>query len=286
MANYARYPLKNQRITQNYNGTCSHKPHSTAKDYRDYPIDEGGRDTSKEAVYPACDEIIIKRVYGVGNRGVNTVFWESTSKVKFADNTEDYLCGFYIHSNDADLKKVKVGNKYTRNQVVCYEGTDGGVGMHTHMSFGKGKLKGNGWIKNSNGKYVLYCTGGAFKPEQILYVDKSFTKVINSGGLKFKDLPKTSSKPTSKSTSKPSSTSFFPKRGYFKYGDTHANIGKISSFMYKKFPLYTSKQALGNTFGNNLLKSIKEFQKRTKIEADGYIGPKTVQMLEKYGFKK
>ena len=162
--------------------------------------------------------------------------------------------------------------------------------MHTHMSFGKGKLKGNGWIKNSKGKYVLYCTGGAFKPEQILYIDKSFTKVINSGGLKFKDLPKTSSKPTSKPaskpTSKPISTSFFPKRGYFKYGDTHANIGKISSFMYKKFPLYTSKQALGNTFGNNLLKSIKEFQKRTKLNVDGYIGPKTVQMLEKYGFKK
>ena len=104
--------------------------------------------------------------------------------------------------------------------------------------------------------------------------------MINSGGLKFKDLPKASSKPTSKPTpkpsSKPSSTAFFPERGYFKYGDNHANIGKISSFMYKKFPSYTSKQALGNIFGNNLLKSIKEFQKRTKIEVDGYIGPKTV----------
>lgn len=186
--NYAIYPMKNMRITQNYNGTTSHKPH-TQGNYKDYPIDDGGKNTSKEGVYCPCDEIKIVRLYGKGNRGVNTVFFESTTKCDFADGTTDYLCGLITHANDADLERLKVGQKIGRKQLICNEGTDGGVGMHTHLSFGKGKLLGNGWIRNNKGKYVLYCTGGAFKPEKLLYVDKSFTKVISSKGLTFRNCP-------------------------------------------------------------------------------------------------
>lgn len=186
--NYATYPLKNMRITQNYNGTTSHKPH-TQGNYKDYPIDDGGKDTSREGVYCPCDEIKIIRLYGERNKGTNTIFFESTSECVFPDGTEDYLCGLITHANDADLAKLKVGQKITRGKLICNEGTDGGVGMHTHLSFGKGKLLGNGWIRNNKGKYVLYCTGGAFKPEKLLYVDKKFTKVISSKGLTFKELP-------------------------------------------------------------------------------------------------
>ncbi len=89
---------------------------------------------------------------------------------------------------------------------------------------------------------------------------------------------------TTATTSK--ADSFLPARGYFKKGDTHANIGKIASFMRKTFPSYTNEKALGNYFGDNLYKSIKEFQRRTKLEPDGNIGPLTLAMLVKYGFKK
>ena len=78
---------------------------------------------------------------------------------------------------------------------------------------------------------------------------------------------------------------FLGKRGYLKYGDSGENIGKIASFMYKTFPSYTKKAALGNYFGKNLLASIKEFQRRTGLEADGNIGPLTLKKLVKYGFK-
>lgn len=189
MSNYVIYPFKNMRITQTYNGGTSHKPHTTGN-LKDYPIDEGGKDTGREAVYCPCDEIKIKRVYGVGSSGVNTVFFESTAKCNFADGTTDYLCGLITHSNDSDIKDLKVGQTFKRKEIICYEGTDGGVGMHAHISFGKGILKGNGWVKNSNGKYVLNASNGAFKPEQICYVDKAFTKVLNTNGLSFKDLPK------------------------------------------------------------------------------------------------
>ena len=177
------------RITQTYNGTTSHKPHTTGNP-KDYPIDEGGKDTGREAFYCPCDEIVIRRIYGVGNKGVNTVFYSSTSLCDFADGTRGYLFGLITHSNDSDLKRLKVGQKFKRGEKVCYEGTNGGVGMHAHLSFGKGDMKGNGWTKNSNGKYVLYSTAGSCKPEAICYIDKSFTKVINANGLKFKELPK------------------------------------------------------------------------------------------------
>ena len=78
---------------------------------------------------------------------------------------------------------------------------------------------------------------------------------------------------------------FLHKRGYFKYLDYHKNIGKIAEFMYKQFPAYTKKSALGNLFGTNLRKAVTEFQKRTGLETDGNIGPLTLKELEKHGFK-
>ena len=81
-------------------------------------------------------------------------------------------------------------------------------------------------------------------------------------------------------------SSFLPSRGYFKKGDVSANIGKIASFMRKTFPAYTDKKALGNTFGAYLEASIKEFQRRTKLEPDGCIGKLTLAELKKNGFKE
>ena len=83
-----------------------------------------------------------------------------------------------------------------------------------------------------------------------------------------------------------SATSFLPARGYFKKGDTHENIGKIASFMRKCFPSYTSEKALGNYYGDNLVKAVKEFQKRTGLEPDGYFGKLTLAKLKTFGFKE
>lgn len=87
-------------------------------------------------------------------------------------------------------------------------------------------------------------------------------------------------------TAPPKEESFFPARGYFKKGDVSPNVGKIAAFMYKSFPLYTKKEALGNTYGNNLIAAVREFQKRSGLKVDGYFGEKTLAALEKHGFKK
>lgn len=81
------------------------------------------------------------------------------------------------------------------------------------------------------------------------------------------------------------SNNFLPVKGYFGPGDVHTNVGKIASFMYKTFPAYTNKKALGNTYGPYLTASIKEFQKRTGLVPDGYFGPLTLAKLCEYGFK-
>ena len=83
----------------------------------------------------------------------------------------------------------------------------------------------------------------------------------------------------------PTKNTFLPARGYFKRGDNNANVGKIASFMRKTFPSYAKKAALGNLYGPNLIASIKEFQRRTGLVADGCTGPKTLAKLVEYGFR-
>lgn len=79
---------------------------------------------------------------------------------------------------------------------------------------------------------------------------------------------------------------YLPKRGYFKKGDVSAHILDIATFMHKNYPAYTSEDAVSRIYNNHLVKSIKEFQSRTKIVSDGCIGPKTLAMLESKGFKR
>lgn len=83
---------------------------------------------------------------------------------------------------------------------------------------------------------------------------------------------------------------FLPPKGYWKSsttmtgGDSSDQIAAMAYFMYKVFPLYTKRAALGNYFGPNLRSSIIEFQRRTNIERDGNVGPITYGKLKDNGF--
>ena len=186
--NYLTYPMKTMRITQNYLGKTSHYPHSAGYP-KDYPFDEGGKDTGKDKIYCPCDKMKVMRVYGVGTGGTNTLWLESCEKVTFADGTEDYFTMMITHPNDADLKNIRVGDCFTRGEAITSEGSDGAAANHLHISGGKGRFSGNGWRVNSKGKYVIDCTGSGCKPESIFYIDPDFTKVLSKGGIPFKTLP-------------------------------------------------------------------------------------------------
>lgn len=78
---------------------------------------------------------------------------------------------------------------------------------------------------------------------------------------------------------------FLPAKGYWGKYDVDARVGKLADFMFKTFPKYTNKKALGNTYGDYLAKSIKEFQKRTGLYPDGCTGQLTYNKLKTFGFK-
>jgi hypothetical protein len=145
------------------------------------------------------------------------------------------------------------------------------------------KVNADGSVTYSNSNYkgtrfytrtvkAPYKLGSAYTFQGFIYLPVSFDKAKTESTV-------TSSKETT-------TQSFLPSRGYFKKGDVSVNIGKIATFMRKTFPAYTNKKALGNTYGAYLEASIKEFQRRSKLKVDGYIGKLTLAELKKNGFKE
>lgn len=120
---------------------------------------------------------------------------------------------------------------------------------------------------------------------------KSLANVSNVNAVKYADLNKISyTDPEKVSYTAPAAATtksrFLPAKGYFAKGDVSAKVNKIALFMLKTFPAYTKTAALGNTYGDNLIAAIKEFQKRTGLVVDGMLGAKTLAMLKRYGFKE
>lgn len=186
---YLIYPTKTMGISQNYNGKYSHYNNSHAK-LKDYPIDETCGLSKRDYFYAPCD-LKVKRIYGVGNKGTNTIWLESKNKVKLASGKESYITIMVIHPNDDTLKKIKVGQIFKQKEKMFLEGNDGhATGYHFHISVSTSRfkdLKNNGWIENDKKSWIISKNG--IKPEQAFFVDKKFTKIKNSGGLKFKNLP-------------------------------------------------------------------------------------------------
>ena len=183
--NYMIYPMKNMRITCDYN--CgSHKDHhnNVVDGNIDYPIDDAGIDTGIDPIYCPCDEMKVVAVRGINDpKTTNTIWLVSTSKV-ISPTFNDIAFMTLTHSNDNDLRNISVGKVFHRGEVICHEGTDGATANHIHIVCGKGYC--DNWTSNSNGKWVM--KGNSLKPEQVFFLDKNFTNVISTGGLNFKYL--------------------------------------------------------------------------------------------------
>ncbi len=190
---YFKYPTKVMNITQSYNGRASHNLASTGNP-KSYPIDDNCGDGTRSGFYAPCD-LKVKRIYGVGNAGINTIWLESKEKVKLANGTESYITILVIHVEDEDLKKIKKEQSFKQGDYLFKEGRDGfdrgfASGYHFHMEVATCKfveLGNNGWRQNSKGSWVI--SKNAIKPEEAFYVDTSFTKIKSTDGLKFKELP-------------------------------------------------------------------------------------------------
>lgn len=189
MANYLTYPCKVMRITQSYDGETSHKPHMTGTP-KDYSLDEGCTDGGRDWIYCSCDKLKVVRITGTkDSHHTNAIWLTSTEDVDLANGKKAIVTLQFVHPNDDDLLKVKVGHIFKRGDKICREGNDGATANHLHVAVGLGKMVGTGWTTNSKGAWVLTTTGGAIKPEDAFYVDPDFTKIVKDKGLKFKLLP-------------------------------------------------------------------------------------------------
>lgn len=215
----------------------------------------------------------------------------------------------YVDMEDADGYKEKHGYNYENTKDIvttfCEDIQNAGyfTGIYANKSWWDNYLKdvnaytkwvaewgsNNGLEQRTYQKGILQYTSKKTINGHFGYLDadvcyEDFPSIIRNAKLNnLVGNAATTSLP--KPVSAPSSVGFLGARGYFKVGDTNANIGKISSFMYRVFPKYTKKAALGNYYGNSLRASVMEFQRRTGLARDGLFGPKTLAKLEGYGFK-
>ena len=185
--NYAIYPCKKMNITQKYDGSYSHSGNYTGTP-KDYPTDENCGSTSRSYIYCPCDEMEIMRIYGVGNSGqTNTIWLKSTSPVTMPSGT-DYLIMMVMHPNDDDLMSLSENQVFTRGEAMFREGNSGSTSYHFHISLGTGTAFAsgtNGWVCNSNNKWVLTPSGETKKIEECFYIDPSFTTIIDDKSIPF-----------------------------------------------------------------------------------------------------
>ena len=210
-----------------------------------------GTNSKKLPQYAIADGIVTSCGQDSAENGYANFVWVEYAKL-----------GYRLLHYHLDSISVKKGQKVTVNTEIGKTGKSGkATGIHLHL--GVKKIGSDKWID----------------PEK-------FSKDVFEKFLKEQEAGKKKPTTTSKTSTAKKESSFLPSRGYFKKGDVSANVGKIASFMRKTFPSYTSEKALGNTYGDNIIAAITEFQKRTGLKADGNIGAKTLAELKKYGFKE
>lgn len=81
------------------------------------------------------------------------------------------------------------------------------------------------------------------------------------------------------------SAGFFPSKGYWAKGDRDSRVGNMAAWLRATFPAYTPAAALGNYYGPNLERAVREFQRRCGLTTDGKTGPLTYNKMKAYGFK-
>ena len=150
--NYFTFGMSKLRVTQNYNGTTSHKLHwYKAEKFCDYPIDIAGLDSSREPYYAPVD-MKVTAIKGIGNSTTNTIWLVATER---CSTPSGIMTPFIMltHWNDDDpyIKNLKVDSIVQKGQPICEEGKDGTTANHLHMVCGNAdKGCGNGLIKNGN----------------------------------------------------------------------------------------------------------------------------------------
>lgn len=148
--------------------------HITQGPYGDYShMEQNAIDCVSVGRFFAPFTAEIKRIDTEAGGGANIVIIESTSMVKFADGTKDYMTVAFLH--DDDISDLHVGQLLIQGQGFYDMGTAGNAtGDHVHIACYRGKYN------------PLICTMGSGNLDaQDAFFIISDTRVKDSGGIKW-----------------------------------------------------------------------------------------------------
>lgn len=165
------FPMEYMNITQGNNGQFSHQGVNA--------LDLAGKDTGRDLFYAPFDVKCVAT--GDRNTEGNAAFWESTSKVRFADGTIDYATIMVLHDNS--LAGIYPGVRYSQGTQIGQEGTAGfATGNHNHFEIAKGKFT----HKYDQNNYGVYHLPRSISADKCCFIDG--TSIINGNGMKWKKL--------------------------------------------------------------------------------------------------
>ena len=180
---YSKYFANKMKLSQGYNDG-NHKAHTTCE-YKDYPVDETYGDGSRSGHFLAPFDCKVVKTYMAKS---NYLWLTSTEKVK-TPSGDKIVTVFICHISDDEIKKIKVGQTFKQGSEIVREYKDANAtGNHNHVCVGFGTIIDGGW-KEQGDFWVLVTSEGTQKPEDVFYIDKSITEIIDSKGIEFKDMP-------------------------------------------------------------------------------------------------
>jgi hypothetical protein len=154
------------------------------------------------------------------------------------------------------LKLIPLAQAYGLGVIFAKDGTNGSARTH------QGHLHVDVGSTTNLGRF--YQRVDAYDPKRVASLRRKLGLV--------KDKP--AKKPTA-------TTSQLP---VLKDGSAGNGVKKVQRGLNEKFPAYADLKVDGK-FGPATEKSVKEFQRRSGLKADGVVGKKTYAELKKYGVK-
>lgn len=246
MTEYAIYPFDYMRITQRHD-EGNHLAHwQPFKDYADKPWDEASKDGGRQYFIPQNDYIVDEIILGSYSVRLTT-----KNKVLIPYQKDPvYLHITLTHIEQADLKKLKVGQLIPKGSKLILEGKGGASAYHFHITANLGNYYG---IKcNSNGKWC-FVYDKSLLPNEAFYVDTNFTTILNAKGYNFLPVPKTMRK-----------------------GQSSDEIQKTADFL--------SNFVKGNYYGDYMEACVSVYKRQHNLGTDGsYIDNATLEQMKKDG---
>lgn len=181
------FGMKKLRISQTYN-EGNHIPHwKNSKNYSDYPIDFCGEDGGRDIYYATVD-MKVNAIRGHEQGYTDTIWLEATENCNTPLGVaKPFIMLTHWNTDDEYIAQLHNGQIIKAGTPICMEGTDGqATGNHLHIVCGDANRgTGDRLIKNSNDKWV--SNGYCYRPEQIMFIDKEFTEILDTRGIDFKE---------------------------------------------------------------------------------------------------